>query len=85
MERYRDIELDMPDAEALPFWAQTSAEADTEDLAAWLRDVGGDGLSEEPFGTAIDASWLGTAPSADNGEPAEGESGAGSGQLEAGA
>ncbi|HUA95878.1 MAG TPA: DNA-directed RNA polymerase subunit beta' [Acidimicrobiales bacterium] len=85
MERYRDIELDMPDAEALPFWAQTSAEADTEDLAAWLRDVGGDGLSEEPFGTAIDASWLGTAPSADNGEPAEGESGTGPGQLEAGA
>jgi DNA-directed RNA polymerase subunit beta' len=85
MERYRDIELDMPDAEALPFWAQTSAEADTEDLAAWLRDVGGDGLSEEPFGTAIDASWLGTAPSADNGESAEGDGGAGPGQLEAGA
>jgi DNA-directed RNA polymerase subunit beta' len=85
MERYRDIELDMPDAEAMPFWAQTSAEAETEDLAAWLRDVGGDGLSEEPFGTAIDASWLGTAPSADNGEPAEGGGEAGTGQVEAGA
>ncbi len=83
MERYRDIELDMPDAEALPFWAQTSADADTEDLAAWLRDMGGDGLSDEPFGTAIDASWLGTAPAADDGETLEGDGGAG--PVEAGA
>ncbi len=42
MERYRNIRLEMPDAEAMPFWAQTSGDADTEDLAAWLRDVGGD-------------------------------------------
>ena len=45
MERYRDIELEMPGAEAMPFWALGSeGDAGTEDLAAWLRDTGGDGL-----------------------------------------
>ncbi|MGH9092350.1 MAG: hypothetical protein ACRDZR_13390, partial [Acidimicrobiales bacterium] len=82
MERYRDIELDMPDAEALPFWAQTSADADTEDLAAWLRDVGGDGVGNEPFDASIDASWLGAAPAAEDGG-GQGEQKAG--PMEAGA
>ena len=44
MERYRDIQLEMPDAERMPFWASAAGDADTEDLAAWLRDVGGDGI-----------------------------------------
>ncbi len=69
MERYRTIRLEMPGAEPLPFWAGTS-DSDTEDLAAWLRDVGGDGVSEEPFDSTIDASWLGAAPTGDDsGEP----------------
>ena len=51
MERYRDIRLEMPDAEAMPFWAQTSTE-ETEDLAAWLRDVSGDGLGGDELGTS---------------------------------
>jgi len=75
MERYRDIRLEMPDAEAMPFWAQTSGEGETEDLAAWLRDVGGDGVGDDPFDPSIDASWLGTAPSAEE-EPGTLEAGA---------
>ena len=66
MERYRDIRLEMPGAEALPFWALgTEGEAGTtEDLAAWLRDTGGEG-SGEAFSSEIDASWLGTIPTGD--------------------
>jgi DNA-directed RNA polymerase subunit beta' len=66
MERYRSIRLEMPDAEAMPFWATgAGGESDTEDLAAWLRDVGGDGISDDPFDPSIDASWLGAAPGAE--------------------
>jgi DNA-directed RNA polymerase subunit beta' len=81
MERYRTINLEMPGAEALPFWGST-ADSDTEDLAAWLRDVGGDGVSDEPFDSSIDASWLGAAPTGDgeSGRPSEG-----GGAVEAGA
>jgi DNA-directed RNA polymerase subunit beta' len=67
MDRYRTIALEMPGAEALPFWGGGS-DADTEDLAAWLRDVSGDGISDEPYDPSIDASWLGAAPTGD-GEP----------------
>ena len=66
MERYRDIRLEMPGAEALPFWALGSeGDAGTEDLAAWLRDTGGDGPVEN-FSSEIDASWLGAVPSTDD-------------------
>ena len=65
MEHYRDIRLDMPDAEAMPFWATGSGESDTEDLANWLRDMG-EGISEDPFDSSIDASWLGAAPTAED-------------------
>jgi DNA-directed RNA polymerase subunit beta' len=71
MERYRTIRLEMPDAEAMPFWATgAGGSSDTEDLAAWLRDVGGDGISNDPFDPTIDASWLGAAPAAEEGEAA---------------
>ncbi len=65
MERYRDIKLEMPGAEPMPFWALGSeGDAGTEDLAAWLRDTGGEaGLGG--FGSDIDASWLGAVPSAE--------------------
>ncbi len=82
MDRYREIRLEMPGAEALPFWAQTSGEAGADDLAAWLRDVGGDGLADEPFDPSIDASWLGAPPGA--GE-AGAEAGGEVGPVEAGA
>ncbi len=62
MERYRDIKLEMPGAEAMPFWALGSeGDAGTEDLAAWLRDTGGD-ASLGSFSSEIDASWLGAVP-----------------------
>jgi DNA-directed RNA polymerase subunit beta' len=66
MEHYRSIRLEMPDAEALPFWATGAGESDTEDLANWLRDMGGEGVSEDPFDSSIDASWLGAAPNAED-------------------
>jgi DNA-directed RNA polymerase subunit beta' len=66
MERYRDIKLEMPGAEAMPLWALGSeGDAGTEDLAAWLRDTGGDG-STGTFNSDIDASWLGTLPTAED-------------------
>ena len=66
MERYRDIKLEMPGAEAMPFWALGSeGDAGTEDLAAWLRDTGGD-AALGGFSSEIDASWLGTVPSAED-------------------
>src|ERR1019366_6086975 len=66
MERYRDIKLEMPGAEAMPFWALGSeGDAGTEDLAAWLRDTGGD-ASLGSFSSDIDASWLGTIPTAED-------------------
>ncbi len=76
MEHYRNIRLEMPDAEAMPFWAQRAGD-DTDDLAAWLRDVGGDGLGldnmgNEPFDPTIDASWLGAAPGAEGDSVADG-------------
>jgi DNA-directed RNA polymerase subunit beta' len=74
MQHYRSIHLDMPDAEAMPFWAMGAGEeSDTEDLANWLRDMG-EGISEDPFDSSIDASWLGAAPTAEDayGNPIDG-------------
>jgi hypothetical protein len=72
----------MPDAEAMPFWALGSGDSDTEDLAAWLRDMSGEGVGDDPFDPSIDASWLGAAPTGDgeSGRPSEG-----GGAVEAGA
>jgi len=50
-----------------------------EDLAAWLADVSGEGISNDPFDPSVDASWLGAAPSGD------GEDAATASTLEAGA
>ena len=65
MQHYRNIRLEMPDAEAMPFWAMGAGESDTEDLANWLRDMG-EGASEDPFDSSIDASWLGATPTAED-------------------
>ena len=40
MERYRNIAIDMPDAAGLSLRSY-GFEGETEDIAAWLRDVGG--------------------------------------------
>ncbi len=67
MQHYRNIRLEMPDAEALPFWAMGSdEESDTEDLANWLRDMGEGGVGDDPFDSSIDASWLGATPTAED-------------------
>jgi DNA-directed RNA polymerase subunit beta' len=94
MQHYRNIRLEMPDAEAMPFWAMGSGdESDTEDLANWLRDMG-EGTSDDPFDSSIDASWLGAAPTGEDvygnpvdAPPSNGESGngTGAGAAEAGA
>src|SRR5947207_15636904 len=42
MTRYRNLDLEAPDAEPLPFWSSDTAE--DRDLAAWLANFGqGDG------------------------------------------
>ncbi len=85
MERYRSINLEMPDAEALPFWALGGGQSETEDLAAWLRDVGGDGIGDEPYDASIDASWLGAAPSGEGDGSVGAPEGLERGPIEAGA
>ncbi len=55
MPRYREMEMDAPDAERMPFW---SSDEDTgpEDLAAWLASIGnGDGTGA----AALDEGFLG--------------------------
>jgi len=82
MERYRQVRVELPGAEALPFWALgTEGDTGTEDLAAWLRDTGGDS-SLGGFTSDIDASWLGAVP---GGEDGDGLAASEEGTLEAGA
>ena len=89
MDHYRNIRIDLPEAEALPFWGVGTGDSDTEDLAAWLRDMGGDG-TDEAFRSSVDASWLGVVPGGTTGNgSADGAGGAvapgESGAAEAGA
>jgi DNA-directed RNA polymerase subunit beta' len=46
MLRYRDLVLDAPEAERMTFWS-SEEETGTEDLAAWLASIGGDGPEGE--------------------------------------
>ena len=85
MEHYRNIRLEMPDAEAMPFWALGSGDSDTEDLAAWLRDMSGEGVGDDPFDPSIDASWLGAAPTTEDGFGNAVENAPSEGAAEAGA
>jgi DNA-directed RNA polymerase subunit beta' len=43
MDRYRSIVLEAPEAERMDFWSSGEDEAGSEDLAAWLASIGGDG------------------------------------------
>ena len=55
MPRYRDLEVDAPDAERMTFWTSSDDEAGTEDLAAWLASIGSDGpdsWTDEPATSA---------------------------------
>ena len=69
MDRYRNMRLRCPTPRPCPSGPR-SGDSDTEDLAAWLRDVGATGVSDEPFESPIDASWLGAAPGAEDGAAA---------------
>ena len=59
MERYRSIGMDAPEAEKMTFWSSSDAESD--DLAAWLRDSGGTSqatrsmaeMMSDSFGSAV--------------------------------
>jgi DNA-directed RNA polymerase subunit beta' len=55
MPRYREMEMDAPEAERMPFWS-SDEETGTEDLAAWLASIG-NGADEG--GAALDEGFLG--------------------------
>jgi len=84
MDHYRHLRFELPGAEVLPFWAVGAGEdGDTEDLAAWLRDRGGDGANPgtghaDGNGTdgpmSLDAGWLAGSPAADDEHDAAGGS-----------
>jgi len=69
MMRYRDVGMDAPEAEPLPFWSSDAEEADP---AAWLASIGGSGDGEGGGGgeSGSDYAWLQPAPEADGGEAA---------------
>jgi len=83
MPRYRELDLEAPDAERLQFWTSGDDEAGTEDLAAWLASIGssdvGDGWS-----TDDDDAGLTGVPSipASSFEVGEVDPGAGSGGFD---
>jgi DNA-directed RNA polymerase subunit beta' len=61
MDHYRHIRIDLPGAETLPSWAAGAGGSGEDlDIAAWLRDMGGDtgGGDGDGYGGGIDASWL---------------------------
>src|SRR5205085_12493423 len=48
MTRYRDVEMEAPEAERMQFWSSETEGAGTDDLAAWLASIGssdGDGAA----------------------------------------
>ncbi len=54
MLRYRNLQLEAPEAERMTFWTSSDDEAGTEDLAAWLASIGtqGDAWEAEANGEA---------------------------------
>jgi DNA-directed RNA polymerase subunit beta' len=66
MMRYRDVQMDAPEAEPLPFW---SSDAEESDPAAWLASIGGSGDGGSSGG-GENYAWLQPAPDAGSGEAA---------------
>ena len=59
MGRYRNFELEAPEAERLTFWS-SDAEAETEDLAAWLANLGAETKTGTGDGSEqVAAQWTG--------------------------
>jgi DNA-directed RNA polymerase subunit beta' len=63
MLRYRDIDVETPEAQRMSFWSSDldggaeGLEAAPSDLAAWLRDVGRTSLGEGDLGDAYDTGY----------------------------
>jgi DNA-directed RNA polymerase subunit beta' len=63
MLRYRDIDVETPEAQRMSFWSSDldgggeGLEAAPSDLAAWLRDVGRSSLGEGDIGDAYDTGY----------------------------
>ncbi len=79
MTRYRDIEIDLPEAAGLSLRSYGYDE-ETEDLAAWLRDVGSSATAEE----LAESATSGFGGTGDLGAPWA-TFGAGDGEAEVGA
>ena len=89
MTRYRSVEVATPDAERMSFWSSDlevgdAGEANTDNLASWLRDVGRSafgaptsrrtrtrprGSAYASFGPADDLAWPTRTRSATSGRP----------------
>ncbi len=80
MPRYRELELEAPEAERMTFWTSADDETGTEDLAAWLASIGssdaGDGWSTDDDDSGLTGVPSVPAPSFDVGDV---DPGAGSG------
>jgi DNA-directed RNA polymerase subunit beta' len=64
MLRYRDLVLDAPEAERMTFWS-SEEDTGTEDLAAWLASIGGEGADGD-FAVSGDAAAFGGVFAGDN-------------------
>jgi hypothetical protein len=58
MTRYRNVEMDAPEAERMQFWSSDAEGAGTEDLAAWLANIGSRDADEEASAAASAPAWL---------------------------
>src|SRR5207248_2782216 len=55
MIRYRDVDMEAPEAERMQFWTSDTEGAGTDDLAAWLANIGS---REGGNGGVAAPSWL---------------------------
>ena len=69
MSRYHPIEVLTPEAERLPYWS-SELQGETEDLAAWFRDIGSSAGSEGA-GATWDGGAAAPAAEAPSGSAAE--------------
>ena len=67
MPRYRELEVETPDAQRMSFWssdldAGEAGEASTDNLASWLRDVGRSAFgspyeADDPYATVAGGAY----------------------------
>src|SRR5205823_8743426 len=58
MLKYRNVDMDAPEAERMQFWSSDAEGAGTEDLAAWLANIGSREAGEAAATTATAPAWL---------------------------